>query len=153
VLPAVTEVQEATREGSTEGSALENAGPESEAGCAQRAKSLTRTALTALTAFWAVVTLRVQKAGVRVAAVVDGPGSLVHDRLPTFAEAWGRQCECARHYKTAMWCPWLRYPRYVWGFVYVCVVKPVLNLLEWLSESPLRFCITAVTVFAIYWFS
>ena len=117
------------------------------------ASSVTKTALAALTAFWAVVTLRVQVAGVRVTAAVTRPGSLVHDRLPTFAEAWARQCECARHYKTAMWCPWLRYPRYVWGFVYVCVVKPVLNLLEWLSESPLRFCITAVTVFAIYWFS
>lgn len=117
------------------------------------ASSIAKTTLAALTAFWTVVTLRVQVAGVRVTAAVSRPGSLVHDRLPTFAEAWARQCECARHYKTAMWFPWLQYPRYVWGFIHVCVVKPVLNFLEWLSESPLRFCITAVTVFAIYWFS
>ena len=52
-----------------------------------------------------------------------------------------------------MWCPWLQYPRYVWGFIHVCVVKPVLNLMEWLSESPLRLVITAIVLFAIVWFT
>ena len=147
----MTVVDEARQEGSCP---PETEGQESTA--AERAparKSLTRAALTALTAFWAVVTLRVQVAGVRVTAAVTRPGSLVHDRLPTFAEAWARQCECARHYKTAMWCPWLRYPRYVWGFIHVCVIKPVLNFLEWLSESPLRLVITAIVLFAIVWFT
>ena len=150
----MTVIDEEVREGSEEGSSPPEPQPVNPTRRgAQRAKSLTRAAFTALTAFWAVVTLRSRKTGARVAAVVNGPGSLVHDRLPTFAEAWARQCECARHYKTAMWCPWLQYPRYVWGFIHVFVVKPLLNGAEWVTESTARSAVAAVLYFTIRHFS
>ena len=39
----------------------------------------------------------------------------------------------------------------MWGYLHVLLVKPVLNFLEWVTETPLRFC-AAVILFTVIWF-
>jgi hypothetical protein len=84
-----------------------------------------------------------------VARSVNGKDSLIHSQPPTFHEAWRRHHECAGHYEAAL----LKYPRLVWGYFHLLVIKPLLNLLEWVTESPARLVITAIVLFLIVWFS
>ena len=110
------------------------------------ASSVAPTALTAL----ASVTERVRAAGqfaAKGAALLDRPGSLVHAQPPTFAQSRDRHHECARHYGHSA----IRWPRLLWGYFHLLVIKPVLNLAEWVTESPARFFI-AVAVIAVIWF-
>lgn len=95
------------------------------------------------------VTERVRQAGEiasKAAALLDRPGSLAHSQPPTFRQAWDRQMECARHYGT----PAVRWLRALWGAVHVLLVKPGLNLAEWVCESPARF-VTALAILAAIW--
>ena len=75
------------------------------------------------------------------------PGSLVHSQPPTFKQSRDRHHECARHYGHSA----IRWPRLLWGYFHLLVIKPVLNLAEWVTESPARFFI-AVAVIAVIWF-
>lgn len=83
----------------------------------------------------------------RAAAVLDKPGSLVHSQPPTFRQARDRHHECARHYEALI----LRWPRLLWGWFHLLAVKPALNLLEWVTESPARFFVS-VAIAAVIWF-
>ena len=141
----MTAVDEQVREGSREGSSPESAGPESQPENAQRARSLPLPSLAALKP----VTQRARAAGQGVARSVNGKDSLIHSQPPTFHEAWRRHHECAGHYEAAL----LKYPRLVWGYFHLLVIKPLLNLLEWVTESPARLVITAIVLFLIVWFS
>ncbi len=100
----------------------------------------------------AAVAERVRRAGEiasKAAALLDRPGSLVHSQPPTFRQAWDRQMECARHYGT----PVVRWLRALWGAVHVLLVKPALNLAEWLGESPARAFIAVALIAAIWLWS
>jgi hypothetical protein len=115
--------------------------------CARR--SVTLPPETASPPALGSVTERVQRAGEiasKAAALLDRPGSLVHSQPPTFRQAWDRQMECARHYRT----PAIRWLRASWGAVFVLLWKPALNLAEWLGESPARFAIAIALIAAIW---
>ena len=156
-VPTVTstadEIRQARRE-LEEGSFLvDEHEPESTAdtgACARR--SLTLPPRTASSSAATAVTERVQRAGEivsKAAALLDRPGSLVHSQPPTFRQAWDRQMECARHYAKV----YVRWPRALWGAVHVLLVKPALNLAEWLAESPARFIVAVVILGAIWLWS
>ena len=84
------------------------------------------------------VTQRVLAARVtlaRITAWLDRPGSLAHAQPPTFARARELHHERASRYN--LWTP-LRVTRLVWGYLHLLLVKPVLNGLEWATESPLK---------------
>jgi len=85
--------------------------------------------------------------GTFLAGMLNKPGSLVHAQPPTFAQARDRHHECAGHFAA----PALKLLRLVWGYFHLLVVKPVLNLAEWLTESPARFFV-AVALSAVIWF-
>ncbi len=137
----MTAVKEAVREGSSAESAVPETNPES----AQRARSLTLPSLTALKP----VTERARVAGRKAARSANGKDSLIHSQPPTFHEAWRRHQECAAHYEAAL----LKYPRLAWGYFHLLVIKPLLNGLEWVTESPARFFVAVIVLFLIVWFS
>lgn len=140
----MTEVQEAAREGSS----LENAEPETSPESAQRAKSITPTALTASKA----ITQRIQAGGKLLAsgaALLDKPGSLVHAQPPTFRQAQDRHHECASHFEALL----LKVPRYAWGYFHLLIIMPALYLVVWVTESPARFFVTAAVIAIIWFFS
>lgn len=140
----MTTVDEAAREGSFPAGAE---APESTA--EPRARARTAIVLPAPAALNAV-TQRVRQAGqvaARAAALLDRPGSLAHSQPPTFAQSRDRHHECARHYEA----PILRWPRLLWGYFHLLVIKPLLNGLEWVTESPARFFVTAALA-AVIWF-
>jgi len=87
-----------------------------------------------------------RRAGARAVALLDSPGSLAHSQPPTFAQARERHHECAGHFAA----PVVRWLRLLWGYFHLLLVKPALNLAEWVTESPARFLITAVLVTVIW---
>jgi hypothetical protein len=70
----------------------------------------------------------------------------VHSQPPTFRQARDRHHECAGHFGT----PVLRWLRLMWGYLHLLAVKPVLNLAEWVTESPARFFV-AIAILAVLW--
>lgn len=82
-----------------------------------------------------------------VPASLDRRGSLFDAQPPTFRQARTRHHECADHFQAGL----LRWPRYVWGYFHLLIVKPLLNLAEWVTESPARFFV-AVIIVAVIWF-
>jgi hypothetical protein len=87
--------------------------------------------------------------GTFLAGMLNKPGSLVHAQPPTFAQAWDRHLECARHYDALL----LRWPRYWWGAVHTAVIKPALNFAEVASASPAWLFVTAAVGTLIWYFS
>lgn len=113
------------------------------------ASSVTLPSGTSLAAF----TQRVRQAGAvagktgaRAAALADRPGSLVHSQPPTFHQSHARHHEAARHYEALL----LRCPRLLWGYFHLLAIKPALNFLEWVTESPARLAV-ALAIAAIVW--
>lgn len=144
-VPTVTTTAEELAEARKEGSSP--AGPpvpESTAATGACARdSVTRDALASLR----TVT---QSAGLAVrfgAGMLNKPGSLVHAQPPTFAQARDRHHECAGHFGS----PLVKALRLLWGYLHLLVLKPALNLAEWITESPARFVIT-LAVSAVIWF-
>ena len=82
-----------------------------------------------------------------LAGMLNKPGSLVHAQPPTFAQARDRHHECAGHFGS----PLLKLLRLAWGYVHLLILKPALNLAEWLTESPARFTV-ALALSAVIWF-
>jgi hypothetical protein len=39
----------------------------------------------------------------------------------------------------------------MWGYFHLLIIKPALNLTEWITESPARFTV-ALTLSAVIWF-
>lgn len=83
---------------------------------------------------------------VRIAEFLDRPESLVHHHPPTFTRARERHHEAAGRHSV----PLLTGARLGWGYVHLLLVKPVLNFLEWVTETPLRF-LAAVILFTVIW--
>ena len=138
----MTEIREAVREGSPP----EILPPTPEAESAQRVRSVAQPASIAVQA----VTDSAQAARrflVSVPASLDRRGSLFDAQPPTFRQARTRHHECADHFQAGL----LRWPRYVWGYFHLLIVKPLLNLAEWVTESPARFFV-AVIIVAVIWF-
>lgn len=80
----------------------------------------------------------------RTAEFLDRPESLVHHHPPTFARARERHHEAARRHTTV---PLLAGLRLSWGYFHLLVIKPVLNFLEWVTETPLR--LSAVVILCV----
>jgi hypothetical protein len=138
----VTTVREEAREGSSLAVSPEiNA----EAGAHARASVTLPSALPSA----ASVTARVRQAGElvsRAGALLDKPGTLVHAQPPTFRQAHDRHRECAAYFQL----PVLRFARRAWGWFHLLVIKPALNGLEWVTESPLR-AVIALAIAAVIW--
>jgi hypothetical protein len=71
----------------------------------------------------------------RTAEFLDQPESLVHHHPPTFARSRERHHEAAGRHSV----PLLAGARLTWGYLHLVLIKPVLNFLEWVTETPLRF--------------
>jgi hypothetical protein len=82
----------------------------------------------------------------RTAEFLDRPESLVHHHPPTFARARERHHEAAGRHSVPLFAG----ARITWGYLHLVLVKPVLNFLEWVTETPLRFC-AAVILCVIVW--
>lgn len=78
-------------------------------------------------------------------ALLDHPASLVHSQPMTFKEALDWHGECARHYRH----PFFAGCRMAWGWFHLLVIKPALNLAEWVTESPLRLAVAVALIAAI----
>ena len=87
-----------------------------------------------------------QRLAASAVALLDRPGSLIDAQPPTFRQARDRHHECAGHFQAAL----LRWPRYAWGYLHLLLIKPVLNLAEWITESPARFTV-ALAISAVIW--
>lgn len=85
----------------------------------------------------------------RAAEYLDRPGSLVHTQPPTFARARELHHEAAARHAA----PLLRGLRLVWGYGHLILIKPLLNLLEWVTETPARFLAAVVLGVIVYYFS
>lgn len=99
-----------------------------------------------LAAVRAPVTQRARQAGTAAAAAWAHPKSLAHSQPLTFAQARARHHECAEHFTM----PALKWARLAWGYFHWIGVKPALNLIEWLTETPARF-FPAVLVIVLFW--
>lgn len=146
----MTTVDEEAREGSLP-AAYQNPEITADAGAHARA-SVALPSPTALVP----VTQRARDAGRaaarmagRTAEYLDRPGSLVHAQPPTLARARERHHEAAARHGA----PLLRFLRLGWGYVHLILVKPLLNLLEWVTETPARFFIAVILGVIVYFFS
>ena len=138
----MTEVQEEVREGS----APETAAASGNAESAQRAKSITRTDSIA---FQAVTqsARTVFRGAVSAVAALDRAGSLPDAQPPTLRQARAEHHRCAGHYQAAA----MRWPRLLWGYVHLLIIKPALNGFEWVTFSPARSAVVVALFFA-FWF-
>jgi hypothetical protein len=135
---------EQLREGSA---AADGAVPESNAEARAQARiSLTRSDSVAFQA----VTQSARflfRGGVSALAAADRAGSLPDAQPKTLRQARAWHHRCAGHYEAAA----VRWPRLVWGYVHMTIVKPALNFAEWVTESPVRSAVAVVILTAI-WF-
>jgi hypothetical protein len=131
-----------------EGSALpDDAAAESDAEArAQARTSLTRPSSIAFDA----VTQSARflfRGGASVLTAVDRAGALGDAQPPTLRQARAEHHRCAGHYQAAA----VRWPRLLWGYVHLLVIKPALNGFEWVAFSPARSAVAAA-VFLAFWF-
>ena len=82
----------------------------------------------------------------RSAAALDRDGSLIDAQPKTFRQARAWHHECAGHYEALA----MRWPRLLWGYAHLLIIKPALNFLEWVTESPVRLAVAAA-VAAVIW--
>ena len=86
------------------------------------------------------------RGGVSVLAAMDRAGSLPDAQPPTLRQARAWQHKCAGHYQSLL----VRWPRLLWGYVHLLIIKPVLNGLEWVTASPARSAVAAALL-AVVW--
>lgn len=113
----------------------------------------TRTCATSVTprdsiAFQAVTqsARTVFRGGVSALAALDRAGSLPDAQPPTLRQAREWQHKCAGHYRSLL----VRWPRLLWGYVHLLIIKPALNGLEWVTASPARSAVAAALL-AVAW--
>ena len=95
------------------------------------------------------VTRRAQSAGrvlARAAEVMDRPGSLAHAQPPSLARAREMHHEAAARHEATV----LRHLRLLWGYAHLIFIKTVLNGMEWVTETPLRFLVTVAVGLVVY---
>lgn len=85
------------------------------------------------------------RGGVSVLAALDRAGSLPDAQPPTLRQAREWHHECAGHYQALL----VRWPRLLWGYVHLLLVKPALNAAEWVTASPVRLVVALAIIFAI----
>jgi hypothetical protein len=143
----VTTVSEEEREGSS--LALERA-PESTA--PTRACAREGTPLPSASSLQAATrrARAVHRLAARAGEFLDRPGSLVHAHPPAFAAARERHHEAAARHEMI---PVLGAVRLAWGYAHLLLIKPVLNFLEWVTETPLRFFAAIALVFIVWFWS
>jgi hypothetical protein len=86
------------------------------------------------------------RGGVSVLAALDRAGSLPDAQPPTLRQARDWQHKCAGHYQA----PLIRWPRLLWAYVHLLIIKPALNGLEWVTASPARSAVAAA-ILAVIW--
>jgi hypothetical protein len=148
----VTTVSDEAREGSSPPAAQGLGSTASPRACARKSIALpSRTALEPVTerarTAGKAVAVRTGTAAARTADYLDRPASLAHAQPPTLARARELHHEAAARHDV----PLLRFLRLAWGYFHLVFVKSVLNGLEWVTETPLRFA-AAVTVAAVVYF-
>lgn len=137
----MTDVHEEVREGSLP----DFLDPEGEAESAQRAISLASPSSVSRQ----VVTDSAQvarRAWASAVAFLDREDSLVDAQPMTFREAREHHHRCGSHYGV----PLIKAMRLAWGYFHLLVIKPVLNLAEWVTESPARLFVAAA-IGAVIW--
>ena len=87
------------------------------------------------------------RGGVSVLAALDRAGSLPDAQPLTLRQARAEHHRCAGHYQSAA----LRWPRLLWAYVHLLIIKPALNGLEWVTFSPARSAVAVAVIVAI-WF-
>jgi hypothetical protein len=144
-------IEIATEEGK-EGTSLESPRPAANPESAQRARSLPFPSPAAL----APVAERVRtvadfavRTGVKAAELTDRPASLIHAQPPTFVEARVRHHERARSHRWAV----ARTLHFVYGYLHMVLIKPALNFLEWVTETPSRLAAAVAIIVIIYFWS
>lgn len=86
------------------------------------------------------------RGGVSALAALDRAGSLPDAQPPTLRQAREWQHRCAGHYRSLL----VRWPRLLWGYIHLLLVKPALNGLEWVTASPARAAVAAALL-AVIW--
>jgi hypothetical protein len=86
------------------------------------------------------------RGGLSALAALDRAGSLPDAQPPTLRQAREWQHRCAGHYQS----PVIRWPRLVWAYVHLLIIKPALNGLEWVTASPARSAVAAALL-AVAW--
>ena len=86
------------------------------------------------------------RGGMSALAAVDRAGALGDAQPPTLRQARAWHHRCAGHYEALI----VRWPRLLWGYVHLLLVKPALNAAEWVTASPIRFAV-ATAVFFVFW--
>lgn len=71
-------------------------------------------------------------------------GAPVTGSLPSLAAQRTRVHEAAAQWEHRA----LRHGRIAWGYLHLLAIKPVLNMLEWVTETFPRFAVTGLLVFA-----
>lgn len=134
---------ETLREG-REGSPLELPPPEPPT----RSRARARARDTDSVAFQAVTqSARVLfRGGTSALAALDRAGSLRDVQPPTFRQDREWHHRCAGHYQAAL----VRWPRLLWGYAHLLLVKPVLEFAEWVTKSPAR-ALVAAAVLTVIW--
>jgi hypothetical protein len=84
-------------------------------------------------------------AWVSAVAFLDRDDSLIDAQPMTFRQAREHHHRCGSHYGV----PLIKVMRLAWGYFHLLIVKPVLNLAEWVTESPARFLIAVAVYFVI----
>jgi hypothetical protein len=79
-------------------------------------------------------------------SLAEKKGSLAQSQPPTFAGALRRHHECAGHYDSRL----AGGGRLLYGYVHTVTVKPVLNYLEWATDSPLSLIIHVLIGVAVW---
>ena len=72
--------------------------------------------------------------------------SLLHAQPPSLAQTWTRHRQAACHFEGLLF----RGPRYAWGGMHVAL-KAFLYVVEWVTDSPVKFGF-AVALVAACWF-
>jgi hypothetical protein len=137
----VTQIGEAVREGSPQ--EMPSAQPHAES--AQRARSVAQPDSVAFQAVTQSARVLFQ-GSMSALAALDRGVSLRDAQPPTFRQARDWHHRCAGHYQAAL----IRWPRLLWGYLHMLLVKPALNGLEWVTASPARMAVAAA-VLAVIW--
>jgi hypothetical protein len=82
----------------------------------------------------------------RAVSLAEKKGSLAQSQPPTFEGALRRHHECAGHYDSRL----VGGGRLLYGYVHTVTVKPVLNYLEWATDSPLSLTLHALLGVAVW---
>jgi len=91
----------------------------------------------------------VWRTAAKVITLLDRPVSLIDAHPLSFRQARAHHHRCA----DAIGPVYIAVPRLVWGYFHLLVIKPALNFLEWVTESPARLAVAVAVAFAVWYWS